>query len=103
VSIFRLPERTYLFEAQSDVFKDTGLTEDNVREQKRLTKAARKHLDEFAKNAAQIRVNAKSPAEMLAEKMRQTQSEIYVEDRKVVCGEPLATIKRRLRLPTDPD
>ena len=103
VSIFDIKTRTYMFDAQSDVFKDTGVTEDNLRVQKREQKKAREHLKEFNKCQDEIRRAVMSPAEILAEKTA-GQEAIVFDDRKVASGEPLAAIqKRRLRLPTDPD
>ncbi len=66
VHIFKLPELTYLFDAYSDVLKDGGVTEENVRAQKKAQKDARKHLDNYAKNASEIKKLAKTPAELLA-------------------------------------
>jgi hypothetical protein len=104
VYIFSLPHRTYLFDAESDVFKDSGIAEDNVRKQRREQKAARKHLSEYNQNQKEIHNALKSPAEILAEQTALRIGLNEIEDtREVAGGEPLATIKRRLRLPTDPD
>jgi transposase InsO family protein len=77
VSIFSLPDRLYLFDAENQL-KDFGITEENIRLLKKKTKAARNHLSGYAKNAGEIRQAAKSPAELYAE-----------EARKVVGGEPI--------------
>ncbi|GHV93222.1 hypothetical protein AGMMS50268_37250 [Spirochaetia bacterium] len=85
VSLFLLPERTYLFEAESDVLKDFGIPEENMRAQRKAQKTARNHLSKFARNASEIRQSIKSPAELMAEEVTNAQDE-----RQVVNGDPLS-------------
>jgi transposase InsO family protein len=107
VAIFSLPERIYLFDAENDFFKDRGITEENIRSQRNAQKHAREHLSDFAKNGADIRRMVKTPAALLAEQTKRENKPLVSENledlRQVAGGEPLAVIKRRLRLPTDPD
>jgi hypothetical protein len=91
VSIFSLPDRVYLFDAENQL-KDFGITEENVRFLRKKTKAARGHLAKFAKNSGEIRQAAKSPAELYAE-----------EARKVVGGEPIAEETPRIISLVTPD
>jgi transposase InsO family protein len=69
VSIFSLPDRLYLFDAENQL-KDFGITEENMRLLNRKTKAARRHLDEYAEDARRIRQAAKTPAEQYADEAR---------------------------------
>ena len=105
VSVFSLPDCIYQFDAESDFFKDRGIPEENLRRARTAQKNSREHLKKYAKNADEIRRNAKSPAELLAEKTAAADAPYGAEDaREVAGGEPLVVInKRRLRLPTDPD
>jgi transposase InsO family protein len=93
-------EGEYLYDAVSE-FKDSGITEENVRNVRRLQKEARKHLDEYQKVIKEIGKDKKSRLEELRAGGEQEETE---DTREVAGGEPLAVIKRRrLRLPTDPD
>jgi vacuolar-type H+-ATPase subunit E/Vma4 len=85
VSIYKLPDRTYLFEAESDVLKDFGIPEENMRAQRTAQRTARTHLTKFAKEASEIRQAVKSPAELAAGK-----AQAMAEERMVVGGEPIA-------------
>jgi len=66
VSIFSLPERVFLMDAESDVLKDFGAPEENLRAQRTAQRKARGHLAKHARDAAIIRL-VKSPAELMAE------------------------------------
>jgi transposase len=92
VSLYSLPNRTYLFDAESDVLKDFGVPEENIRSQRTAQRTARSHLAKFAKDASDIRQAAKSPAELYAE-----------EARKVVGGEPIAEDTPRIISLATPD
>jgi transposase InsO family protein len=84
VSLYSLPERTYLFEAESDVLKDFGIPEENMRAQRSAQRTARNHLTKYAKEASEIRLIVKSPAELMAEEASNS-----VDERLVVNGSPL--------------
>jgi hypothetical protein len=111
----------YLYEAVSE-FKDSGITEENVRNARRLRKQAKKHLDEYQSAIAELRKDKKTQLEELRDNETGTAENISYEMLKainsadadipltfetkmVVGGEPLAAVrqKRRLMLPTDPD
>jgi hypothetical protein len=103
VSIFSLPDCVYQFDAENEFFKDRGIPEENIRKLRASRKKAREHLQDYAKNAGDIRRNVKTPAELLAERTAVIPP-IIEDTREVAGGEPLAVItRRRLRLPTDPD
>jgi hypothetical protein len=102
VSIFSLPDRIYQFDAENELFKDRGIPEENIRRVRASQKKAREHLQEYAKGAAEIRREKKTPAELLAERTAGI-PHVLEDTREVAGGEPLGVIKRRLRLPTDPD
>ena len=85
VSLYSLPDRTYLFEAESDVLKDFGIPEENMRAQRTAQRTARNHLTKFAKEASEIRQTVKSPAELAAEESK------YADERLVVNGDPIQT------------
>ena len=104
VSVFSLPDCVYQFDAESDVFKDRGIPEENLRRVRNAQKNSREHLKRYAKNADEIWRETKTPAELLAEQTAQKTPAACGDTREVAGGEPLAVInKRRLRLPTDPD
>jgi len=86
VSLYSLPDRTYLFEAESDVLKDFGIPEENMRAQRTAQRTARNHLTKFAKEASEIRQIVKSPAELAAEK-----ADNAADERLVVNGDPIQT------------
>jgi transposase InsO family protein len=89
----------YLYDAASE-FKDSGVTEENARNVKRLRKQAKKHLDRYQDAINEIRKDRKTQLE----EMRDRVPAIPEDAREVAGGEPLAAInRRRLRLPTDPD
>jgi transposase InsO family protein len=81
VSIYNLPDRTYLFDAESDVLKDFGIPEENLRAQRTAQRTARNHLSKYAKQASEIRQSVKSPAELMAE-----EALTFVDERLVVNG-----------------
>jgi putative transposase len=81
VSIYVLPDRTYLFDAESDVLKDFGIPEENIRAQRTAQRTARTHLSKYAKEASEIRQIAKSPAQLMAE------ASTTEDDRLVVNGD----------------
>jgi transposase InsO family protein len=91
VSIYSLPNRTYLFEAESDVLKDFGIPEENMRAQRTAQRTARNHLTKFAKEASEIRQIVKSPAELAAE-----ESNNAADERLVINGDPIMTSKLSL-------
>jgi transposase InsO family protein len=107
--IFNL-QGEFLYEAASE-FKDSGITEENVRNVRRLRKSAKKHLEQYQSAIENLRKDKKTQLEELRDSGGDPRSiagyaplVMNVEDKKVACGEPLAAIgKRRLRLPTDPD
>ena len=106
-AIFSLPDLVFQFDAESDVFKDRGITEENLRAVRKERKKAREHLKDYRWDE-DIRNARKTPAQLLAEKMaadEETQViEGFLEAKKVVGGEPLAPRRKRtLRLPIDPD
>ena len=106
-AIFSLPDLVFQFEAESDVFKDRGITEENLRAVRKEQRQAREHLKDYRWDK-DIRNARKTPAQLLAEKMaadEETQViEGFLEAKKVVGGEPLAPRRKRtLRLPIDPD
>ena len=106
-AIFSLPDLVFQFDAESDVFKDRGITEENLRAVRKERKKAREHLKDYRWDE-DIRNARKTPAQLLAEKMaadEETQViEGFLESKKVVGGEPLAPRRKRtLRLPIDPD
>jgi transposase InsO family protein len=104
VAVFSLPDCVYQFDAESELFKDRGIPEENIRRVLNARKKSREHLKRYAKNAEEIRGKTKSPAELLAENAAQTAPEVSEDEREVAGGEPLAAInRRRLRLPIDPD
>jgi transposase InsO family protein/transposase len=84
VSLYLLPDRTYLFDAESDVLKDFGIPEENIRSQRTAQRTARSHLAKFAKDASDIRQAAKSPAALRAEAEAAT-----ADGRLVAGGDPL--------------
>jgi hypothetical protein len=84
VSLYSLPEHTYLFEAESDVLKDFGIPEENMRAQRTAQRTARTHLTKYAKEASEIRQIVKSPAELAAE-----ESNNAVDEQMVVNGDPV--------------
>ena len=103
----------YLYDAVSE-FADSGITEENVRNVKRLRKQAKKHLEEYQNTIHRLSKDKKTQLEELREsggelpeggEYRYFPAPPIIEDtREVAGGEPLAVIKRRrLRLPTDPD
>jgi transposase InsO family protein len=100
VAVFSLPDCVYQFDAENDLLKDRGIPEENVRKLRSIQKKARVHLNDYAKNADEIRHNKKTPYEILAAANPNTAG----DEREVAGGEPLAAInKRRYRLPIDPD
>ena len=106
-AIFSLPDLVYQFDAESDLFKDKGITEEQLRKVRRLQKKAREHIDAYPRSE-EIRQARKTPAELLAERMAADEEsqiiEGLLETKKVVGGEPLAPRRKRtLRLPIDPD
>lgn len=105
-AVFSLPDLVYQFDAESDLFKDRGITEENLRAVRKEQKKAREHLKDYRWNE-DIRNARKTPAQLLAEKM-EAESEVQVPDeiesKKVVGGGPLVPKRKRtLRLPIDPD
>ena len=97
----------YLYDAASE-FAGSWITEENVRNVRRLRKQAKKHLDQYQEAISKIRKDKKTELEELRDGgpgqiFTGTDAPITLETKKVVGGEPLATIKRRIRLLTDPD
>jgi hypothetical protein len=86
VSIYSLPDRTYLFDAENDVLKDFGIPEENMRAQRTAQRTARAHLSKYAKDASNIRQITKSPAELAAEETKN-----MADERLVVNGDPIQT------------
>jgi transposase InsO family protein/transposase len=78
VSLYSLPERIYLMDAESDVLKDFGIPEENIRAQRTAQRAARAHITKYAKENLRI---VKSPAELMAE---QAASAVITEERIAV-------------------
>jgi hypothetical protein len=113
VAVFSLPECVYQFDAESDMFKDTGNTEEQIRKARASQKKAKELVKINVANAGAVRKSKMTPAELLAEQSKgvpadrtryQSPAEIPLETRKVAGGEPLTLVppKRRLLLPTDP-
>jgi transposase InsO family protein len=113
VAIFSLPDVVYQFDAESDMFKDTGNTEEQIRKARASQKKAKELARTGVADAEAIRKSKMTPAEILAEQSKgiradgsrhQSPAEIPIEMRKVAGGGPLAPApaKRRLLLPTDP-
>jgi len=84
VSLYSLPDRIYLFDAESDYLKDFGIPEENMRAQRTAQRTARTHLTKFAKEASEIRQTVKSPAELAAEQAKEA-----ADERLVVNGDPI--------------
>ena len=104
-AIFSLPDLVFQFEAESDLFKDKGITEENLRRVRKVRKQAREHLKDYRWDK-DIRNARKTPAQILAEQTaeREGVQSADIEAKKVVGGEPLAPRRKRtLRLPIDPD
>jgi hypothetical protein len=103
VSVFSLPDCVYQFDAENELFKDRGIPEENIRRMRASQKKAREHLQDYAKGAAEIRREKKTPYEILAGQTAAIPP-VIEDKREVAGGEPLVVInRRRLRLPTDPD
>ena len=95
VSIYALPDRTYLYTAESDVLKDFGIPEENIRAQRSAQRTARTHLSKYAKEASEIRQVIKSPAQLMAEQARdEAVPALEAEERLVVNGAPLPPKKK---------
>jgi hypothetical protein len=102
----------FLYEAVSE-FKDSGITEENVRNVKRLRKQARQHLEKYEETVDRLRKDRKTQLEELrglgggvpdtGSRFGYEPPLVIEDNREVAGGEPLAVIKRRLRLLTDPD
>ncbi|QEJ99488.1 Mu transposase C-terminal domain-containing protein [Treponema phagedenis] len=104
-AIFSLPDVVYQFDAESDLFKDKGITEESLRAVRKMQRQAREHLKDYRWDE-DIRNARKTPAQLLAEKMEADAQDIddVLATKKVVGGEPLVQRRKRtLRLPTDPD
>jgi transposase InsO family protein len=102
----------YLYEASSE-FRDSGITEENVRNVRRLRRQAKKHLEEYQSAITEIRKDKKTRLEELRDGgaelngfNRMVSGEeipVTIETKKVVGGDPIVQTQRRLRLRTDPD
>jgi hypothetical protein len=102
----------FLYEVVSE-FKDSGITEENVRNVKRLRKQAKQHLEKYQNAINRLGKDKKTQLEEmrglgggLPDSGRHSGYVplLIIEDtREVAGGEPLSVIRRRLRLPTDPD
>ena len=103
-AVFSLPDLVYQFDAESDLFKDRGITEENLRAVRKEQRQAREHLKDYRWDK-DIRNARKTPAQLLAEKIEEPDPvPNALESKKVVGGEPLAPRRKRtLRLPIDPD
>jgi PAS domain-containing protein len=116
--IFNL-EGEYLYDAVSE-FRDSGVTEENARNVRRLNKKAHKIIDEYQGVIKEIRKDRKTQLEeqrdgiyngpgsvkdgtRAVNRRPGADAHALLETREVSGGEPLGVIKRRLRLPTDPD
>ena len=86
------------------MFKDRGITEENLRAVRKEQRQAREHLKDYRWDK-DIRNARKTPAQLLAEKIEEPEPvPNALESKKVVGGEPLAPRRKRtLRLPIDPD
>jgi hypothetical protein len=113
VAVFSLPDCVYQFDAESDMFKDSGCTEEQIRKARASQKKAKELVKTNVADADAIRKSKMTPAEILAEQSKgipadgtrhQSPAEIPLEMRKIAGGEPLkpAPTKRKLLLPTDP-
>ncbi|MDR2098214.1 MAG: Mu transposase C-terminal domain-containing protein [Spirochaetaceae bacterium] len=104
VHIFGMPDRKYLFDAEDLAW--SGIVEEDIKKVKKLRREAKELYKGYNRRKAEFdKGEFKTPAEIYAAKNTPfTKAADALEDtREVSGGEPLATIKRRLRLPTDPD
>jgi transposase InsO family protein len=106
--IFNL-EGEYLYDAASE-FRDSGITEENVRNVRRLRKEARKHLDQTQDMINTLRKDRRTQLEELREQQEQIVLKAAGGEDLPVDTSPAFTLvkpepkpRRRLRLPTDPD
>ncbi len=105
VAIFSLPDLVFLFNAESDVFKDTGFVEEDLKRVRKVQKEARKHLKDY-RWSEDIRNARKTPAELLAEEADEKNDSFTFEHELKVVGKenyPVQAKKRKLRSLTDPD
>ena len=91
VHIFRLPERTYLFDAYNDILRDSGVSEDNNRRRNQATKAQRKIIKQYNQTKEEILRGRKRPDELLAEEAEADRRKNYPDDQllQVVNGGPV--------------
>jgi hypothetical protein len=102
VSIFSLPDVVYLYDAEGNLLKETGAAAEDIRRVKKPRREAAAIKPEYnKKKAGSGRRGFKTPAELLAE--RAGMPPVIEDAREAAGGEPLAAIKRRLRLPAGPD
>jgi hypothetical protein len=95
VAIFSLPDCVYQFDAESDMFKDAGCAEEQLRKARASRKKAKELVKTGVADAEASRKSKMTPAEMLAEQAKCLPA---VWTRR----QPPASPKRRLLLPTDP-
>jgi putative transposase len=92
VSIWKLPERTFLYYANNNVLKDTGVAEENVRKRRKIEKAHREQIKEYGKaKDSLLKGKVKSPAQLLAEEAQENRTPEYPEEQimQVVNDGPL--------------
>ena len=97
VWIYLLPKLTYLCEAYSDVLKDLGIPEENLRRQRKAQKKSRQHLKKYGQHAAAIRRSRKSPAQLLAE---EKQNEVKLTPQ---VEQEIQVVNGNIELPYSPD
>jgi hypothetical protein len=87
ISIFSLPDFVHQFDAENYLLKDRGIPEENIRKLKSAKKKARAHLQDYAKRAAEVRNEKKTPYELYVEQTAETNEDM----RLVVNGDPIQT------------
>jgi hypothetical protein len=124
VSVWKLPERTFLYYAYNDLLRDMGVPEENVRRARQATKEQRKLIKQDTEIRETVRKIRKRPDQLLAAEalaakpaypegqiLQVVNGDVALPDEKglvprggVILDMPREKPeKRRLRLPTDPD
>lgn len=102
VAIFSLPDIVYLFDAESDFFKDRGIAEEQLRRVRGVQKKAREHIERYPRSE-EIRRAKKTPAELLAlqeEKREENEMKKAAGDENIPVK---IKRKRHFKLLTDPE
>jgi transposase InsO family protein len=88
----------YLYDTNCE-FKDTGITEENVRKVKRIRKQANKHLEKYQNAINEIKKDKKTQLEELREAEAAEMAETVL---KVVNGEPITNNSQRILTLVEP-